>query len=52
MIDIKKMRADLKAELREKIGGDSGDKYLKIIHGVQSRTALWISCHNDLFVKT
>ena len=31
MIDIKKMRADLKAELREKIGGDSGDKYLKII---------------------
>lgn len=31
MIDVKEMRDDLKAELREKIGGDSGDKYLKII---------------------
>ena len=31
MIDVKAMRATLKDELREKIGGDSGNKYLKII---------------------
>ena len=31
MIDVKSMRAELKNQLREKIGGDSGEKYLKII---------------------
>ena len=31
MIDVKKMRADLKEQLREKINGNSDGKYLKII---------------------
>ena len=31
MIDVKKMRADLKEQLREKISGNSDGKYLKII---------------------
>ena len=30
MLDIKTMRENLKTELREAIGGNSGEKYLKM----------------------